>query len=242
MKLLVVHTRMVVLEFLRYPSFVVPTLLFPALFFAFFAIPRADAETANFMLASFVAFAFLGVAFFQFGVGIASERLSPWELFVRTLSVSPWQRVAGRVLSALGFASTSALVVAALALATTPVSLSIAQGTILGAALLVGSIPFALLGFAIGYLASPKAALPLANLLFLSLAYLGAMWTGPGSLPDGIHALSLALPTRQWMEILWTPLRETSSVFPALGLVAWGTVFALVAVWAYRRDDGQRFR
>lgn len=242
MKLLVVHTRMVTLEFLRYPSFVVPTLLFPALFFAFFAIPRADEETADFMLASFVAFAFLGVAFFQFGVGISAERLSPWELFVRTLSVSPWQRVAGRVLSALGFASASAFVVAALALATTPVSLNMPQGMALAAALLVGSIPFALLGFAIGYLASPKAALPIANLLFLSLAYLGAMWTGPGSLPDGIRALSLALPTRQWMEILWAPLRETVPLLAVLGLLVWGTVFALVATWAYRRDDGQRFR
>ena len=62
----------------RYPAYVVPTLVFPSVFFLFFAAP-AGSQGANVRMATFAGFAALGVAFFQFGVGIAVERGSPWE-------------------------------------------------------------------------------------------------------------------------------------------------------------------
>ena len=216
MRLVVIHTRIVALEFVRYPSFIVPTLLFPALFFAFFAIPRADEETADLLLSSFVAFAFLGVAFFQFrrryrgGATLAVGALHqhpPCRALAkggrsRALGSRLRKRVGARSRHLrggddAGFANRGTL------------------GRARGRSV-VGSIPFAFLGFAIGYLASPKAVLPVANLLFLILAYLGGMWTGLGSLPEGIRVLSLTLPTRQWMEIhLGTVLGDVSpSVCP----------------------------
>ena len=91
------------------PAFSVPTLGFPALFFLLFVAPRSDADP-NLLLASFAGFALLAVAFFQFGVGIASERESPWERFVRTLPLRPGIRFAARSLSAVLFGLAHGLV------------------------------------------------------------------------------------------------------------------------------------
>ncbi len=78
--LVVAYSRLAVVELVRLPAFVAPTLAFPPLLFLFFGAPRADgADTAWAISASFAAFAVLGVLLFQFGVGIADDRDSPWE-------------------------------------------------------------------------------------------------------------------------------------------------------------------
>ena len=88
MRLVLLHARATTLELLRYPAFLVPTLAFPAVFFLFFVAPRTQAA-ASVEMATFAGFAVIGVAFFQFGVGIAVERASPWETYLRTLPVGP---------------------------------------------------------------------------------------------------------------------------------------------------------
>src|SRR5207237_7581552 len=102
----------------RYPGYVVPTLLFPAAFFLVFALPWAH-RGATVELATFAGFAAIGVAFFQFGVGIAVERASPWETFLRTLPIGAGARLGARVLSAAVFACAAATTLVAVALATT---------------------------------------------------------------------------------------------------------------------------
>ena len=41
MRLVLLHARATTVELLRYPAFLVPTLLFPAVFFLFFVAPRS---------------------------------------------------------------------------------------------------------------------------------------------------------------------------------------------------------
>jgi ABC-2 type transport system permease protein len=60
------------LELLRHPAYVVPTIGFPAIFFLFFA---GSGGSPNVRMAGFAGFAAIDVAFFQFGVGIATERI-----------------------------------------------------------------------------------------------------------------------------------------------------------------------
>jgi ABC-2 type transport system permease protein len=242
-RLALLHARFDTLELARFPTFAVPTLLFPAVAFVFFVVPDAGAADANLLMASYMAFGFLAVAFFEFGVGIAADRTSPWDRFLRTLPVSVSVRLAGRILTALLFATAPALIVLALGLALTPVSLSAGQWGALAAALLAGSIPFGLLGIAIGYVVSPKGALPVANLLFLALAYLGGLFTGPAGLPDAVGRFSVVLPTRQWSSILDAAVADGPvQVGLWLGLAGWTVAGGALAAWAYRRDEGLRYR
>jgi ABC-2 type transport system permease protein len=215
---------------------------FPALFFLLFVAPRTDADP-DLLLASFAGFAVLAVAFFQFGVGIASERESPWERFVRTLPVRPGVRFAARSLSAVLFGLASAGLVAVAAVATTDAGLPASRWTALAVALALGSIPFALLGIALGYWASPRGALPTANVLYLVLSFVGALWTTPQHLPPAIASLSPLVPTRQFGNVLWGAA-EGHLWRPRdwLLLLAWTAIFAAIALWGYRRDEGRRYR
>jgi ABC-2 type transport system permease protein len=241
-RLTLVHARTSTLELLRHPGFCIPTLALPAIFFAFFAIPRG-ADDANVLVASFAAYAAVSVAFFQFGVGIAAERARPWEQFLRTLPVGVGTRLGARAISALAFATASLVVLLAVAVPATSPDLSASQWSALGAALLLGLIPFTLLGITLGYWLSPKAALPVANILYLTLAYAGGLWTGPTGLPHVIDAGAAWLPTRQWGEALWNGVRgPTWDPTPWLVLVAYTAIFGVLAVWGYRRDEGRRYR
>lgn len=235
MRLLIATVRSSTLELLRYPAYSIPTLIFPATLYLVVA-GRSPARPAD-RMAGFAAIAVLSVTFFQFGVGIANDRTRGWERYLRTLPAHPLTRVAGRVVSALAFAagSASAVVLAAVA---TGVGLPPARWPLLLAALLLGAIPFALLGIALGYAVRPRAALPLANLLYLPLAYAGGLWSGPRGAPH----LPAAVPTRAWAELLWaTTGARMFSVAAAALLVAWTVVFGGAAVRCYRRDEGERF-
>jgi ABC-2 type transport system permease protein len=195
------------------------------------------------LLASFAGFAVLGVSFFQFGVGIAAERESPWERFARTLPIRVRIRFAARVLSAALFGLASAALVVATAVATTDAALSALHWLELAVVLALGAVPFALLGIALGYWASPRSALPMANVLYLVLSFLGALWTTPAQLPGSVSSISPLVPTRQFGNVLWG---ATSGRLwrpqDWLLLAAWSAVFAALATWGYRRDEGRRYR
>jgi ABC-2 type transport system permease protein len=241
MRLVLVHARAMTVELLRYPAYLVPTLLLPTVFFLFFVEPGPSvAATAR--MATFAGFAVIGVAFFQFGVGIAIDRASPWEAYLRTLPVGPPTRLAARLVSAAAFAGAAAALLIVTAICSTSASLGAAGWAGLIAALALGTVPFACLGFALGYWAPQKAALPLANLLYLVLAYAGGLWMRPATLPHFVAGVSRYLPTRAYADAL---------VAAALGLgVAWRSwlvlgaftmLFGVAAFAGYRRDEGRRF-
>ncbi len=244
MRLAVRYFAVRTLELARLPAYMVPTLIFPAMIFVFFAVPQAkDPPTANVLMASFIAFAVLGVAFFQFGVGIAGERRSPWEAYLRTLAVSPQVRFLSRVLSALAFAVAASGIVVLAAVLLTPVRLGTPGWLRLGAATLAGSVPFAFFGISLGYWVHPRGALPLANLLYLLLSYAGGLWVRPHSLPAAVARLSPLLPTRLYGEVVWSAAREVPwHADHWLWLGAYSLLFAFLAVAGYRRDEGERYR
>lgn len=243
MRLAFLHARAGTVELLRLPAFAVPTVGFPALFFLFFALPGLAADQPELATALFAGFAVLGVAFFQFGVGIAVERATPWERYLRTLPLAPTTRFAGRLLSALAFGAASAACVVAVALLAVNPELPVEAWLELAVTLLAGSIPFALLGIALGYLASPRGALPIANVAYLALSYGGGLWTGPENLPHAVEAISGLLPTRAYADLLASTALELPVAAHAwLVLALYAVAAGCLAAWAYRRDEGQRFR
>jgi ABC-2 type transport system permease protein len=242
MRLVLLHARATTLELVRYPAFLVPTLLFPAAFFLVFAAPHSRADP-DVEMATFAGFAVIGVAFFQFGVGIATERASPSETYLRTLAVGPGIRLGARVLSAVLFAAAAAALLVLVAVATTSVSLSPDRWMRLALVLLLGAAPFALLGIALGYLVPQRGALPVANLLYLPLAYAGGLWMRPRDLPSPVAAVSPYLPTRALGDLL----AETAGGRPLElrstgGLALFTAAFAALAAFGFRRDEGRNFR
>ena len=243
MRLVLRHARAMTVELLRYPAYLVPTLLLPTVFFLFFVSPGPRQE-ATVRMATFAGFAVIGVAFFQFGVGIAIDRASPWEAYLRTLPVGPSVRLAARLASAAVFAVRGCrLLLILTAVVTTGASLPADRWVELASALLAGIVPFAFLGIALGYWAPSKGALPIANLLYLVLSYLGGLWILPFA-AAGARGHGLAVPADAGAR------RTSSSLRPAAGRSTGAPGSRSRAspdcspgsrVAGYRRDEGRRF-
>ena len=88
MRIVLAHFKDQTLQHLRAPGYLLPTLALPGLFYFLFEGPDTDEGLVTFLMASYAMWAILGVAFFQFGAGIAEERTTAWERFLRTLPLS----------------------------------------------------------------------------------------------------------------------------------------------------------
>ena len=243
MRIALAHFKDQTLQHLRSPGYLLPTLAMPGLFYFLFEGPDTEVGLVTFLMASYAMWAILGVAFFQFGVGIAEERATPWERFLRTLPLSAGQRLTGRVLSAALFAAAAAAIVIVEAHLINPVSVPADRWLPWILALLTGGVVVAVGGIAMGYWVSPRAATPLATLAWLLLAYLGGLWATPGELPSWAAEVSLYLPTRLWGELTWAGVQgQATSLGAWLGLAAYAVGFAVLAWWGYRRDEGASYR
>ena len=233
-------------QLFRVPAFWIPTILFPAMFFLFFgaAFRPPGATGGNIMLASWMVYAVAGVGFYQFGVGVAMDRERPWDRYLRVLPASPAPRMAARLCASLAFALAAAILVGFVGWFTVPLQLSLGESGALLLVLLFGGAVFTIFGLALGYSLSAKAAVPIVNLVFLPLAFVGGLWLPPASLPHTIELISRFTPTRHLAELAWStviepaPLPWTSLVV----LAAYGVGFAGVAFWAFRRDWSARYR
>ena len=149
------------------------------------------------------------------------------------------------MLSALAFGAATTALVALVATTVYGAAPPAWRFAALVVGLLLGSMPFALLGIALGYWLSPRAALPVANLLFLPSRSPGRCGRGrtTGSL-DEADVASQLLPTRSWIEIL-DSIATGDDPLPlhhVVALAAWGAAFLALAWSGYRRDEGERFR
>lgn len=244
MSLLLTHARYQFTETVRIPIAVIGNTAFPTLILLFFVVPFVDGPAAaTTATAQIAVFAVMNVCLFTYGVGVAEDRSQPWEPYVRTLPAGPWPRLGGRLVNGLAFAVlalvplllTAALVTEATA---PPLALLAGVGT-----LLVAALPFLFGGFAIGYSLPVKAALPVANIAFLPLGFGGGLFIPPQAFAPWLNTLSTFLPSRGGRDlVVWAVNGVTPSTTALVMLAVWTVAAALVAGWAYQRDEGRRFR
>jgi ABC-2 type transport system permease protein len=237
------HARAGLLQLWRVPSYVVPTVLFPAMFFLIFDLPyaRSRAGVAAYATLAFMAFAIVGVALYQFGVGIAQDRGRPWERYIRTLPVRPAARFAARAAAAMVFGLLAAGVIAVVSRSLTPIDLTLVQWLRAFVYAIAGAIPFVLIGITIGYWCAPRASVPVATTCNLLLAFAGGLWMPPQYLPHVVQQISPYLPTRQYADLLWSVV-DGANVWPAVaGLALYTLLFFVLASIGYRRDERKRY-
>lgn len=236
------YVRIQLLDLLRRPGFVIPSLAFPPLFFSFFDLPFAHAypQMAGSMMLAYIVFAVIGVALFQFGTGVAVDRATPWERYVRTLPTPLWLRFAARTIVAGLFAMCSAAGIVIVATLFTTARFAPHQWLLIAVCSLAGAVPFVLFGLAVGYWASPKAAPPIASMCYMLLSFIGGLWMPPAMLPSFAKTISPFTPTRQFAELLWhAPNGVSLGALAALG--AFALLFGAIASAGYRRDRATRF-
>ena len=240
------HIAATFVPLLRTPMFWAPVVIFPTMLYSFFGLPPAleNPAYANILLASWSAFAVIGVSFFQFGISIAQMRESKWEDYARTLPVGAGPRLAGQAFSAFVFTGLALALMWGVALAAGATSLGALQFAQLFAVLLLGgAIPFVMLGAALGYLMPPRGAVPIANLIYLPLSYCGGLWMPPSMLPDIVARISPWTPTRHVGELAWASVRGAPPPPDSVAAMAlYALAGAAVALVMWRRDEAVRAR
>ncbi len=169
------------LRFARTPSFFLPTLLFPAVFYLMFGVlvqPPGDAglRAARYLLASYATFGVIGPGLFGFGVALAIERENGLLELRRALPMQPMAYLFGKTMMAVGVAMVVVLLLIALAVFVAGVRLDFVQATSLFAVEALGTMPFCAMGLLLGTLVRGSGAPALINLLYLPMAFLSGLW------------------------------------------------------------------
>ena len=241
------HLKYQFLETVRVPMAVFGNLLFPALSMFFFVVPQpyvADDPVASTMaVASLGLFAICSASLFTYGLGVAEDRALPFDPFLRSMPAGPAPRMLARVLNGGIFSLFGIVPLVLIGWLFTTATVTWGQLALGVVVLLVVSVPFVLLGMGIGYSLPAKAALPVVQLVLFPLAFAGGLFMPPQFFPDWLSVISQATPTRAGRDLLVGALTGAdvyAGAWPVL--LGWTALFAALTVWAYRRDEGRRFR
>ena len=237
------------LKLWRIPAFSISTILFPVLFFVLFGIPNARQTTdtgvsvAQIILASLTAYGLMNIALFSFGVGIAAERGQGWMKLVRATPMPAWIYFAAKLVMALLFAAAICLLMFPVAIVGANVRMPGSQWGALLLNLVLGLMPFVLIGFAIGYWAGPNSAVPIANVAGLVLGFGSGLLIPLDGLPAFMQRMAPYLPTYHYGQLVWGAVGVNNGQTGTHLLWLLGTmiVFGLLAVWGYRRDQGKQY-
>ncbi|HEX7538147.1 MAG TPA: ABC transporter permease [Dermatophilaceae bacterium] len=240
------HARYQFTETIRVPIAVIGTMLFPSLSLLFFVVPQPfakDPAAATTATAQLAVFAVMSVCLFNYGVGVAEDRALPWDSYLRTLPVGPSPRLIGRLVNGLAFIVLGLVPLVLIAWLLTAATLHPSRLALTAAALLAAGLPLFAAGISIGYSMSTKAALAVAQSLLLPLAFAGGLLLPPETFPGWLNSISMWLPTRAGRDLVVSA--TTGVALPGstlLVLAAWTLITGSLAMGAYRRDEGRRFR
>ncbi len=247
MRLLWLHTRYRFLETVRVPIAAVGTVVFPAMFMLLFVVANrsvgANAAAATVATGQMAFFAVASAAMFNLGAAVAEDRAKPWQYYLRTLPVGPGAQLGGRVLTAMLFAVLSLVPVGLTGALFTAASATAVQVGLAVIALLFAGAPFVFLGLAIGYALPLKAAVPVVQLVLFPMAFAGGLFIPPMLFPGWLDAISRVLPTRAGRDLVISALTGSApGTAPIVVGAAWALATGVLAIVAYRRDEGRRFR
>jgi ABC-2 type transport system permease protein len=225
------------LRLLRTPSFAVPSLLFPALFYLLFGVllNKSNGDAARYLLATYGVFGVMGAGLFAFGVTVALEREQGLLVYKRALPMPPGAYLLAKMAMALLFAIMISLLLMTIAASVGGVSLRPAQWALLFAVNLAGMLPFAALGLYIGTLIGGQGAPAVVNILFLPMAFLSGLWLPLKMLPGWIAGMAPLWPSYHHSQIVLKVIGMDAGGSLALHLAVLSGVTALFFALARRR-------
>ncbi|MEU0332717.1 ABC transporter permease [Streptomyces sp. NPDC006193] len=230
---------------LRNRKFLFFSVIYPSLLFLLIA-GNADGHTEidgtgltlpTYMMVSMASFGALTAVLMGNSERIAKERESGW---VRQLRLTPLPgrgyvlaKTAGTAVVSLP----SIVIVFAVAAAMKDVRLDAWQWLALTGAIWAGSLVFAALGVAIGYLAGGDAVRPITMITYFVLSLLGGLWMPTTTFPRWLQDIAEWLPTHAYAALGRAVEQKQAPHTADLAVLAVSfLLFAGGAAWLYRKD------
>ncbi|MEV7541813.1 ABC transporter permease [Streptomyces sp. NPDC089915] len=169
---------------------------------------------------------------------IAKEREAGWVRQLRLTALPGHGYVLGKTASAGVLSLPAILVVFLVAAVAKGVRFEAWQWLALTGAIWAGSLVFAALGVAIGYLAGADNVRPLSMLFYFGLSILGGLWMPTAAFPQWLQNICEWLPTHayaglgQAIELGGAPHLKDVAI-----LAVYFVLFTGAAAWLYRKDS-----
>jgi ABC-2 type transport system permease protein len=193
------ETRMECLRLLRAPSFSVPTIAFPVLFYLLFGIllgrSHGDPDGAKYYLALFIVFGTLAPGLFGLGVTLALERERGLLQLKRALPMPPGAYLGAKVAMAMVFAGLVSMLLLLIGITVAQVMLDIAQLVKLFGLSVFGVLPFCGMGLLLGTLVKGSAAPAVLNLVYLPMSFLSGLLVPLQALPKVFSQIAPIWPS-----------------------------------------------
>ncbi|GAA2926198.1 ABC transporter permease [Streptomyces mexicanus] len=230
---------------LRNRKFLFFSVLYPSILFLIIAgqsdgTARVDGTgltLPTYMMVSMASFGALTAVLMGNSERIAKERESGWVRQLRLTPLPGHGYVLAKTASAAVVSLPSIVVVFVVAAAVKHVRLDAWQWCALTGAIWAGSLVFAALGVAIGYLATGDAVRPITMIVYFGLSLLGGLWMPATTFPRWLQHIADWLPTHAYAALGQAIERSQAPHLKDVTLlVVFFALFAGGAAGLYRKD------
>ncbi|MEU0971103.1 ABC transporter permease [Streptomyces sp. NPDC005917] len=230
---------------LRNRKFLFFSVIYPSIIFLLVAsqggtsgtVDNSGLSVAAYVMVSMASFGALTAVLMGNSERIAKERESGWVRQLRLTTLPGRGYVLAKTASAAVVSLPCIVVVFLVAATVKDVRLDAWQWLALTGAIWAGSLVFAALGVAIGYLASGDAVRPITMITYFGLSILGGLWWPSSSFPTWLQDIAKWLPTHAYaalgraIEQSQAPHTQDIAI-----LVVFFALFVGGAAWLYRKD------
>ncbi|MFC9505697.1 ABC transporter permease [Streptomyces sp. NPDC057002] len=230
---------------LRNRKFLFFSVIYPSVLFLIIAgnadsttkVPGTGLTLPTYMMVSMASFGALTAVLMGNSERIAKEREGGWVRQLRLTTLPGRGYVLAKTASAAVVSLPSIVIVFAVAATVKDVRLDAWQWLALTGAIWAGSLVFAALGVALGYLASGDAVRPITMITYFGLSMLGGLWMPTTTFPDWLQDIAKWLPTHAYAA-LGQAIEQSRAphVQDLVVLVVSFALFAGGAAWLYRKD------
>ncbi|MGV9554373.1 ABC transporter permease [Streptomyces sp. NPDC003401] len=240
--------RLEIVRALRNRKFLFFSVVYPSVLFLLIA-GGADATTEidstgltlpAYMMVSMASFGALTAVLMGNSERIAKERQSGWVRQLRLTTLPGRGYVLAKTASAAVVSLPSVVVVFAVAAAVKGVRLDAWQWLALTGAIWAGSLVFAALGVALGYLANGDAVRPVTMITYFGLSILGGLWMPTTTFPGWLQDVARWVPTHAYAAL--GQAIEQNRAPHARDIAVLAVFFVLFtggAAWLYRKDTAK---
>ncbi|MFI5981710.1 ABC transporter permease [Streptomyces sp. NPDC051555] len=237
--------KLEIIRALRNKKYLFFTVIYPAALFLMIGgtqsgtvkVYGTDLTMAAFYMVAMASFGALTAVLVGQSEMIAKEREKGWVRQLRLTALPGHGYVLGKISSAAILSLPAIVVVFLVAAIVKGVRFDAWQWAALTAAIWAGSLVFAALGVAIGYLVSGDSARPIVMIVYFGLSILGGLWMPTTVYPQWLQNITQWLPTRayaglgQAIELGGAPHLKDVAI-----LAVYFVLFAGGAAWLYRKD------
>jgi len=241
------------IKLFRVPAFSTTSIVLPAMFYAFIGLgqanqlmgPPGSVTFGEYFLASMAMYGVANVMVLGFGISVANERGQKQDLLMQSTPLPPIVFFIAKTISALAIAFMALVVLSLLAYSAGGAHLTSSQWLTLFLRSMLCSIPFVGLGFGLGYIAGPNSAPAVTNLIYLPTAFASGLFFPLNLLPPFLQNIAPYLPLYRGAQLVWdsvgAPITGGSITTDWLWMGGYTIAFFVLAIWAYRRDQGRKF-